>query len=61
MSSVLKLLFTLLFADDTHVFTVGKYVRQLIAIMNDKLAKKFEMVKCKQTVIKYEKNSLHYF
>ena len=38
MSNVSQLLFTLLFADDTNVFTIGIYV-QLIAIMNNKLTK----------------------
>ena len=39
MSNVSQLLSTLLFADDTNVFTIGKDVRQLIAIMNNKLPK----------------------
>ena len=39
MSNVSQLLFTLLFADDTNVFTIGKHVRQLIAIMNNELTK----------------------
>ena len=39
MSNVSQLLFTLLFADDTNVFTIGKDVRQLIAIMNNELTK----------------------
>ena len=38
MSNVSQLLFTLLFADDTNVFTIGIYV-QSIAIMNNKLTK----------------------
>ena len=43
MSNVSQLLFTLLFADDTNVFTSGKYVRQLIiAIMNNELTKNVE-------------------
>ena len=39
MSTVSQLL---LFADDTNVFTIGKDVRQLIAIMNKELAKSVE-------------------
>ena len=39
MSNVSQLLFTLLFADDTNVFTIGKDVRQLIAIMNNESTK----------------------
>ena len=39
MSKVSQLLFTLLFADDTNVFTSGKDVRQLIAIMNNEFTK----------------------
>ena len=37
MSNLSQLLFTLLFADDTNVFTIGQDVRQLIAIMNNEL------------------------
>ena len=39
MSHVSQLLFTLLFADDTNVFTIGKDVTQLIAIMNNEVTK----------------------
>ena len=39
MPNVSQLLFTLLFADDTNVFTSGKDVRQLIAILNNELTK----------------------
>ena len=39
MSNVSQLLFTLLFADDTNVFTIGKKVRQLTAFMNNELTK----------------------
>ena len=39
MSNVSQPLFTLLFADDTNVSTVGKYVRQLIAFLNNELTK----------------------
>ena len=39
MPDVSQLLFTLLFADDTNVFTIGKDVRQLIVIMNNELTK----------------------
>ena len=59
MSNVSQPLFTILFADDTNVVTIGKDVRQLIDIMNNELTKNCWMVKCKQTVIKYQKNSLH--
>ena len=58
MSNVSKLLFTLLFADDTHVFTVGKYVRQLIAIMNNKLAKTFEWLNVSKLSLNMKKT--HY-
>ena len=39
MSNVSQLLFTLLFADDTNVFTIGKKVRQLTAFMNNEWTK----------------------
>ena len=39
MSNVSQLLFTLLFADNTNVFNIGKDVRQLISIMNNELSK----------------------
>ena len=42
MSNVSQLLSTLLFADDTNVFTIGKDVRQLKAIMNNELPKNVE-------------------
>ena len=47
MSNVSQLLFTLLFADDTIVFTIGKHVRQLITIMNNELTKIVAWLKCK--------------
>ena len=39
MSTVSQSIFTLLFAYDGNVFTIGKGVRQLIAIMNKELEK----------------------
>ena len=48
MSNVSQLLFTLLFADDTNVFTIGIYVRQLIAVMNNKLTKIVEWLNVNQ-------------
>ena len=44
-----------LFADDTNVFTIGKDVRQFIAIMNNEFTKNVELL---QTVIKCQKTSL---
>ena len=42
MFNVSQLLFTLLFADDRNVFTIRLGVSQLIAIMNNELAKGVE-------------------
>ena len=63
MSNVSQLLFTLLFADDTNVFTSGKDVRQLIAIMNNELTKIGEWLNVNKLSkkIKCQKNSLHDF
>ena len=58
MSNVSQLLFTLLFADDTNVFTIGIYVRQLIAIMNNKLTKIFERLNVNQLSFNVKKS--HY-
>ena len=61
MSNVSQLLFTLLFADDTNVFTIGIYVRQLIAIMNNKLTKIFERLNVNQLSFNVKKIALHEF
>ena len=39
MYTVLQVLFKLLFADDTNVFTIVKDVKLLTSIMNNKLPK----------------------
>ena len=59
MFNVSQLLFTPLFADDTNVFTTEKDVRQLIAIMNNELAKIFEWVNVNKLSLNVKKNSLH--
>ena len=58
MSNVSQLLFTLLFADDTNVFTSGKDVRQLIAIMNNKLTKIVEWLNVNKLSLNVKKT--HY-
>ena len=64
MSNVSQLLFTLLFADDTNVFTSGKDVTQLLAIimiMNKELTKIVEWVNVNKLSLNVKKNSLHDF
>ena len=58
MSNVSQLLFTLLFADDTNVFTIGKDVRQLIAIMNNELTKIVEWLNVNKLSLNVKKT--HY-
>ena len=58
MSNVSQLLFTLLFADDTNVFTIGKDVRQLLAIVNDELTKNVEWLNVKKLSLNVKKT--HY-
>ena len=58
MSNVSQLLFTLLFADDTNVFWIGKDVRQLMAIMNDQLAKNLEWLNVNKQSVNVKKK--HY-
>ena len=58
MSNVSQLLFTLLFADDTNVFTIGKDVRQLIAIMNNELTKTVEWLNVNRLSLNVKKT--HY-
>ena len=48
-------LFTLLFADDTNVFTIGKDVRQLIAIMNNELTKIVEWLNVNKLALNVKK------
>ena len=58
MSNVSQILFTLLFADDTNVFTSGKDVRQLIAIMNNELTKIVEWLNVNKLSVNEKKT--HY-
>ena len=58
MSNVSQLLFTLLFADDTNVFTSGKDVRQFIAIMNNELTKIVEWLNVNKLSLNVKKT--HY-
>ena len=58
MSNVSQLLFTLSFADDTNDFTIEKNVRQLIAIMNEELAKIVEWLNVNKLSLNFEKT--HY-
>ena len=58
MSNVSQLLFTLLFADDTNVFTIGKDVRQLIAIMHNELTKIVELLNVNKLSLNVKKT--HY-
>ena len=58
MSNVSQLLFTLLFADDTNVFTIGKDVRQSIAIMNNELTKIVEWLNVNKLSLNVKKT--HY-
>ena len=60
MSSVSQLLFTLLFADDTNVFTSGKDV-QLLAIINNELTKIVEWLNLNKLSLNVKKSLLHYF
>ena len=55
MSNVSQLLFTLSFADDTNDFTIEKNVRQLIAIMNEELAKIVEWLNVNKLSLNFEK------
>ena len=58
MSNASQLLLTLLFADDTNVFTIGKDVRQLIAIINNKLTKIVEWLNVNKLSLNVKKT--HY-
>ena len=58
MFNVSQLLFKLLFADDTNVFTGGKDVRQLIAIMNNQLTKIVEWLNVNKLSLNVKKT--HY-
>ena len=58
LSNVSQLLFTLLFADDTNVFTIGKDVRQLMAIVNNELTTIVEWLNVKKLSLNVRKT--HY-
>ena len=55
MSNLSQLLFTILFADDTNVFTIGKYVRELIAIMNNELTNIVECLNVNKLALNVKK------
>ena len=61
MSNVSQLLFTLLFADHTNVFTIGKDVRQLIAIMDNKLTTIVEWLNVNKLSINVKKTHFMIF